>query len=230
MAMLRLLRRRVINPLLRYAFHLFYNPFAFTYDFVSAVVSRGRWRAWTGAAIPRVVGTRVLEIPCGTGNLLLDLVAAGYSPMGADLSPEMIRITQRKLSRHAVQFPLVRARAQELPFPSHSFDTIVMTFPPEFVYDPRALAEFRRLLDDRGRLVWVDAGRLLPNAWWSRFLNRALDAADGEPVVTQEHGFARGAGDLLARAGFQVQVEQVRDDVSVVMVVIATQEPAAWTA
>ncbi len=216
-----LLRRRVIHPLLRLAFHLFYNPFAFTYDVVSVIVSRGHWRAWTRAAIPRIVGTRVLEVPCGTGNLLLDLFAAGYAPVGVDLSPDMIRIARRKLHRASAPLRIARGRVQALPFPSRSFDTVVMTFPPEFIYDRRALAELKRVLAPRGRLVWVDAGRLKPRALWSRMLNTALDAVGGSDTAAAPGGLARAAVDLLAPAGFRAEVEWVHDKDSMVAVVVA---------
>jgi len=219
--------RRVWLAFLRFAFHQFYNTFAFTYDFVSAAVSRRHWRAWTRAAIPRIVGTRILEIPCGTGNLLIDLVAAGYTPIGVDLSPSMLRIAQRKLlhperNRSEVEMEskdalslLLRACAQALPFPDQSFDSIVMTFPPGFVHDPLVFAEFHRLLADDGRLIWVDAGRLLPRDFFSRLLNRAFDAVGGD------ENFSRGAKDLLARSGFDARIENVRDEASVVMVAVA---------
>jgi ubiquinone/menaquinone biosynthesis C-methylase UbiE len=212
---------------IRFCFHHFYNTFAFTYDFVSAVVSRGHWRAWTRAAIPYIRGTRVLEIPCGTGNLLLDLHDAGFAPIGVDLSPSMLRITKRKIqhperSRSAAETqsndaPLLRARAQQLPCPAQSFDSIVMTFPPGFVSDPHVLAEFYRLLADDGRLIWVDAGRLLPRDVHSRLLNLAFDVVDGSEY------FIDGATKLLARAGFDVRVETMQDEASVVMVAIATK-------
>src|SRR5450756_83093 len=98
--------RSILLRLLRFAFGLFYNQFAFTYDFVSALVSRGRWRAWTRAAVPRIHGTRVLEVPCGTGNLLLDLRATGYAPIGVDLSAAMLNITHGKLRRNGVRLLL----------------------------------------------------------------------------------------------------------------------------
>jgi ubiquinone/menaquinone biosynthesis C-methylase UbiE len=210
--------RHLIRPLLRLAFHLFYNPFAFTYDFVSAVVSRGRWRAWTRAAIPRLAGARVLELACGTGNLLLDLNAAGYAPVGVDLSPSMLCITRDKLQQARANVPLVRARAQALPFSDRAFDASVLTFPPEFVSDPRALAEIHRLLTDDGRLVWVDAGRLLPRDLPSRLLNRAWDAVGGDDY------FARSAIALLARAGFEARIETVQDDASIVLIALARKK------
>ncbi len=210
-----MLLRRVLVPLLRFAFRLFYNPFAFTYDWVSAFVSRGRWRAWTRASIPRVAGPRVLEVAFGTGALLLDLCAAGYAPVGIDLSPSMIRITSGKLRQANARAKILRTRVQALPFPNGAFDTVVMTFPPGFTFDPQALAEMRRVLDDRGRLLWVDAGRLLPRDLTSRLLNRAFDAVGGEGH------FETVARELFQRAGFESKIEWVRDDTSVVAVVTA---------
>ena len=209
---------RLWRAFLRWAFHHFYNTFAFTYDFVSAVVSRGHWRAWTRAAMPFIKGRRVLEMPCGTGNLLLDLCAARYAPIGVDLSPAMLRITQRKLQRNQVNPPILRARAQALPFANATFDSITMTFPPGFVTDPSVLAELARVLRNDGRLIWVDSGRLLPRDVWSRTLNRALDVVNaGAPP------FADFARDVLTRAGFQTQIEIIHDAASAVTVIVATQ-------
>lgn len=203
---------------LRFAFYLFYNPFAFTYDFVSALVSRGQWRNWTRAALPHIIGTRVLEIPAGTGNLLLDLCAAGYNAIGVDLSATMLSITRRKFQRQRASAPLVRARVQALPFPDHTFDSITMTFPPGFAYDPRAFAELARVLVDEGRLIWVDAARLWPHDTWSRALNWALDVVGGSraPFETLVHA-------ILDQSVWQVQVQRVTDATSVVTVVIATK-------
>jgi len=222
---------------LRFAFHLFYNSFAFTYDLVSAIVSRGHWRAWTRAALPHIVGARVLEIPCGTGNLLLDLRAAGYAPIGVDLSAAMLNITRGKFQRAAhperhpersvaeskeaksKDAPILRARVQALPFSNRVFDSITMTFPPGFARDPRAFAELRRVLDDGGRLIWVDAARLLPRDGMSRLLNAALDAVGGSGAPFEDF-----AHEILARAGFASKIERVQDDTSVVIVIVATKE------
>jgi len=211
------------RAILRFAFHLFYHPFAFTYDWVSAIVSRGRWRAWTRAAIPRIVGARVLELPCGAGNLMLDMRAAGFSPIGVDLSPQMLNITRGKLlrahperseaqSKNAMR--LVRARAEALPFAARAFDSIVMTFPPGFAYDPRALAEMYRVLDEEGRLIWVDGGRLHKRDAWDRALDAALNAVSAPSSVNL-------VLDLLQSVGFTPEIETVQDETSAVLVVIA---------
>lgn len=207
--------RRIWRAFVRFAFRQFYTTFAFTYDFVSMIVSRGQWRTWTRAAMPYIVGARVLELPCGTGNLLIDMCDAGYNVIGVDLSPAMLTITQNKLRRTNVNVPLVQARAQALPLASAVFDSITMTFPPEFVYDPQALAEMRRVLRDGGRLIWVDGGRLLPCDWYSRLLNTSLDAVGGTGT-----SFAR---ELLEQTGFQVTIESARNAASQVTVILAAK-------
>ncbi|MBM3131052.1 MAG: class I SAM-dependent methyltransferase [Chloroflexi bacterium] len=209
---------RLYFAFLRFAFHLFYNPFAFTYDFVSALVSRGQWRTWTRAAIPYVAGSRVLDIPSGTGNLLLDLRAAGYAAIGADVSAAMLNLTRAKFRRERLAAQILRARVQSLPFPAGAFDSITLTFPPGFVRDPRAFAELARVLAEGGRLIWVDAARLLPRDAPSRALNAALDAVGGSGAPFEV--FARAA---LTRAGFQVQIEYVRDERSSVPVALGTK-------
>ncbi len=213
--------RRAWLRFLRYAFHLFYNRFAFTYDAVSAIVSLGHWRAWTRTAIPRITGSRVLEVPCGTGNLLLDLIAAGYAPVAVDLSPSMLRIARGKLQGAYKATRLVRASVQALPFQAQAFDSIVMTFPPGFVREPQTWAELNRVLDDRGRLIWVDAARLLPHGWASRLVQGFVSLVEGTP---QEGEFIAAAGELFKRSGFEPTFETIRDTASLVIIGTGTKK------
>jgi hypothetical protein len=48
-----------MREFLRFFFHHFYHGFAWTYDFVAAVVSIGRWQHWGFAALPHLRGPRV---------------------------------------------------------------------------------------------------------------------------------------------------------------------------
>ncbi len=154
---------RVWWRLVRFGFRLLYNEMAFTYDLVSQIVSLGEWRCWQRAALRHLdvpPGARVLELAHGTGNLHLDLYAAGLQPVGLDLSRAMGRIARRKLARRGIMPALVRSRAQALPFPNSSFSTVVSTFPTEFIVDPATLAEVYRVLQPAGRLVFVPNGTL----------------------------------------------------------------------
>jgi ubiquinone/menaquinone biosynthesis C-methylase UbiE len=166
------------------------------------------------------VGPRVLEVPCGTGNLLLDMLAAGHAPVGVDLSSEMLGITLGKLRRNQRRAPLVRARAQRLPFASGTFDSVVMTFPPGFVSDATAFAEVRRVLDDRGRLIWVDSARFSRPPWWGRLVNEWI-GFQGSTAV-----YETLMREVLAQAGLDARIEWVQDDSSAVVVAIATKAHA----
>ena len=224
----------LVRGFIRFGYRHFYNRFAFTYDFVSAVVSRGDWRAWTGAAIPFLRGPRLLELAFGTGNLQLDLAQAGFRPIGVDLSPYMIAITRRKLESRALPVRLVRAHARRLPFPDGHFDSIVMTFPPGFATDIRVMDELHRVLSPAGRLVWVDVPYLYPRDRWSRLLNWALRIAGGaaEPRARElsglDHRPARSGprieslAELLPRNGWNWKIERTLRRAGYIHVFIGT--------
>jgi SAM-dependent methyltransferase len=125
------------NSLIRFGFRLLYYELAWTYDLVSWLVSLGDWRAWQRAALPFVGGRDVLEIGHGTGHMLLALQNARFTGVGLDLSPHMGRQAQKRTQRTV---PLVRGRVQELPFATAVFDTVLSTFPTEYVVDPVTLA------------------------------------------------------------------------------------------
>ncbi len=199
---------------LRFAFHHFYNSFAWTYDAVSAIVSLGHWREWTRAAIPYLHGTRILEIAFGTGNLQLDMRAAGFTPFGADLSPNMVRISLAKLRRAGYSPRIARASVVQLPFADASFDSLVMTFPPNFLASAQAVQEMRRVLAEDGRIVLVDAGWLREPAALSALINLAFRFTGTADVNARQT-------EPLRLAGFAVQVVQAGDGRSSVQVLIA---------
>jgi len=149
--------------LVKFGFRLLYNEMAFTYDTVSWIVSLGEWREWQRAALKHLnvkPGTCVLELAHGTGNLQIDLKAAGLKSVALDFSPYMGSITQQKLRRHNIEPRLVRARAQDLPFADTTFDAVVSTFPTNFVFDPKTIADVYRVLQPGGRFVCVPNGEL----------------------------------------------------------------------
>lgn len=205
----------MIEKLIRVAFKLFYNRFAFTYDLVAALVSRGDWEDWTSTAIPFVRGPNLLEIAFGTGSLHLSLWQNGFAPFGVELSSYMINIARGKLARNGILPTLIQGRAQELPFSSGHFDSVIITFPAPFVLQPETLNEIRRVLKIKGQLIWVDGGRLCPTDIWNRFLNRALDAvSSGSPA---------GAIETSPFAGcFTWRTERVTLAQSIVTVLIAS--------
>ncbi len=143
--------------LIRWAFDRFYHEFAWTYDTVAWLVSRGLWYRWTLAALPYLKG-KVLELGCGTGFLqhTLAMQHPGKA-VGIDASPHMLALTHARLRKTQAITRLIRARTERLPFASHSFDTVLSTFPSEYIVHPDTLNEIQRVLVPTGQLILVDA-------------------------------------------------------------------------
>lgn len=205
-----------LRRLLRFGFGLLYNQLAFTYDLVSWTVSLGQWRSWQRAALPFVRGPRVLEVAHGPGHMLLALARAGFQPLGLDLSAAMARQASRRLARAGVRVLLARGRAEALPLAGGAVETILATFPTEFIVSPAAVADFHRVLAAGGRLVAVPSARftgLGPTdrvaSWLFRVTGQSASDWYG-PFVA-----------LYEQAGFRARVEFVRLPRSTVTILIA---------
>lgn len=199
----------------RWCFARFYREFAWTYNVVAALVSRGYWPRWTLAALPFARG-RLLELGCGTGNVQLELARRRWPALGLDASPQMLAITRRRLARAGLAAPLLRAEAQAIPLPAASCDTVLATFPTEYIFDPRTLAEVRRVLAPGGRLLIVDAASFTGDGLYERLVELAYrltlqrpPRADAQPAdvrlppleragfATRTHWQAVGASQVM---------------------------------
>jgi ubiquinone/menaquinone biosynthesis C-methylase UbiE len=169
----QILQARVVTiwmSLIRLGFSLLYHQLAWSYDFVSWLVSLGSWRDWQRAALPFVRGPKVLEVAHGTGHMLAALNQEGYQVTGIDLSPQMNKIAQKQISAGDEPVGLVRGSAQELPFAAATFDSILATFPTEFLLDPRTLRSVNRLLKHDGVFVIVPGAQLTGNSQLEKFI------------------------------------------------------------
>lgn len=217
--------RRAWTRLLRLGFRLLYNEMAFTYDTVSRVVSLGQWRDWQRVALEHLdapPGAAILELAHGTGDLQIDLLAAGFGPVGVDVSRAMGRIARRKLRGRALPARLVRARAQALPFAANSFPAAVSTFPTEFIVDPATLAELARVLAPGGRLVVVVNGLLTRRGVAEEALEFAYRATGQRgPWPGDIEGRFADAGFAFARVDHPL-------DGSLVSLIVATKQDATY--
>jgi ubiquinone/menaquinone biosynthesis C-methylase UbiE len=157
----------------------------------------------------------VLEVAFGTGNLLIDLGRAGYCPYGLELSPYMVGIARRRLKRRRLMIPLCRGRAQMLPFADESFDSIAVTFPTGFIYDPVSLREMDRVLRPGGKLV------IIPGAYFHNPLARLF--VEGLYLIAGQRGSQPVREGLLDGTEMSVRYEEDRDRISAVQVIVATK-------
>lgn len=148
-----------------------------------------------------------LDVRCGDGELarLLAAAEARRRVVAIDPSPTAIEraiaLTARAGGAVAHNPPEFRVGwAEALPFDSASFDLVTSTLPFHRCGDsPLALAEFRRVLRPRGRLVLVDVAAdhwLLRAGGACSALLRGRRGAGGRRPRTRAE-----MRDLLARAG-----------------------------
>jgi ubiquinone/menaquinone biosynthesis C-methylase UbiE len=208
----------LIQVLLRPIFYLLYHQFAWTYDLVAAVVSLGRWQDWVQTALPHING-RTLEIGFGPGHLQATLSERNIPTFGLDESAQMARQAARRLRKNGEIPHLSRGYAQNLPFASGTFNSIVATFPAEYIFESKTLKEIRRVLTPAGQLViiptaWITGGNMLDRlaAW----VFRVTGEAPGMP-----HILSNAVKSRLVSAGFSVQSEIVKKKGSQVLVILA---------
>ena len=144
----------------------------YLYRFASSVPFAGQWRVWQRLVLSRIYGHDVLELGCGLGDLLVDMSEAGYLCLAVEQSPQMVRATRDTLQRRKLdkEVTIVQGSAQHLPFSNASFDTVVSTFPSEYIYDPDTIAEVERVLRPGGRLIVIEGANLLPIGFLRPFL------------------------------------------------------------
>jgi ubiquinone/menaquinone biosynthesis C-methylase UbiE len=203
--------------LVRFGFRLLYHEMAFTYDAVSWLVSMGAWRCWqrtTLRHLPKPETGLVLEIAHGTGNLQLDLHEAGYRAIGYDFSPQMGRLAQEKLWRNERPAPLVRGRAQQLPFADGTFTAIVSTFPTDFIIQSTTIHEMYRVLKPGGRVVIVPNGVFTGGGIVRSFLEWLYH------ITGQRNDTQMNASDVFRGYGFAVQAYEEACPRSVAQVVV----------
>ena len=164
----------------------------------------GRWRSWLAGGVRP---GRVLDLGCGTGRNL-PLFGSGVRAVGLD----PCRASLLAARRRAPGVPLVRARAEALPFRNGAFDTVVSGLVFCSVSDvPRGLAEAKRVLAPGGVLRMLEhvraSGRLaarlqdLTQPAWTWFTGGCHPNRDTEGAVAAA-GFAidpatyRAQGDM----------------------------------
>lgn len=182
---------------------------------IAGMDATGRWpavqtlRSWERSRLRLRPGEHLLDVGCGTGDVLVGLAAdvpLGRG-VGVDASAEMLDEASRRARRAGVAVELVKGDAARIEFPDGAFDACRSERTLQWLRDPdAALRELVRLARPGGRVVVTDTD-------WRTFL---VDHPDPDLAAKILAGLAttRGAGhsvggrllNLLRDAGAQ-QVE-----------------------
>src|SRR5437879_3431226 len=152
-----------------------------TYERAGALLSFGqdaRWRERLVDLVRAAPGDVVLDVATGTG-LVARAVRERYGcdVVGLDRSADMLSAAAARNGH----IPLVRGRAESLPFPDASFDHLTFTYLLRYVDDPAAtVRELARVVRPGGRIVALDFG--VPSNPILRTLWRAYTAI-GLPLI-----------------------------------------------
>jgi ubiquinone/menaquinone biosynthesis C-methylase UbiE len=206
-----------IQRFMQALFNLLYHPFAFTYDLVAATVSFGNWNDWVLSIIPFIKGTRILELGHGPGNLQRDLLSRGLFSAAIDESAQMGTLAKRRLNKslYPTQIRLTRALAQKIPFVSETFDSILSTFPSEYIFDKLTLSEAHRVLRERGRLI------VLLAAWPKNPLLSWLFNVTGESPSEPYESIKSKIKESLSRTKFRLDIQIIEVKSCNLLVIIA---------
>ncbi len=177
-----------------------YTELAPTYD--------QRWSAYLNASLRMALekvedlpADRVLDVACGTGQLLASLAERSELPelVGIDRVPAMLEVARRRLGQRAT---FLECEAAQLPFDDAEFQLVTSTNAMHyFPHVDATLREIRRVISPHGNLVITDWCR---NYLWMRVLNRVL------PWTRHAHVHTFSSNELqqrLSHAGFSIKSE-----------------------
>ena len=220
----RALRRPHAQPDKARRVEAMFDAIARTYERVNAVASLGqdaRWRARTVAAVDVRAGDVVVDVCCGTGDMVRALAACQPAPrvvIGLDFSAGMLASGRYPVNSRAAPIQLLRADAQRLPLRDQSADVLTCVFGVRNFADmQQGLNELYRVARPGARVLILEftipehpvlaalyrlyCGRVLPavGRWISRervgayrYLARSIDTFEPARIIARR----------LADAGF----------------------------
>jgi ubiquinone/menaquinone biosynthesis C-methylase UbiE len=168
---------RVRRSVLSRLFEFMYSAGRWLYDPLTAAFFGPAWHNWRRTVLPWVGSGPVLEIACGTGQLLQELAKRSTFVVGFDQSLPMLTPAARRSDWNTIH--VVNADACSIPFEDRSFQTVVSTFPASFVTRHDVLNEVARVLKPGGHFVVVVSARFTRFQWKRPFIHPVLRAAYG---------------------------------------------------
>lgn len=147
------------------------------YDLLAEILSfgqNGRWRRELVTQIAANQPKTILDVATGTAGVAIALATHTNGEVtGVDLTESMLARGRERVRSAGLdhRIRLQVGRAEDLPFPSASFDAVSFTYLLRYVHDPAAtLAELARVLRPGGTLASLDffvpPAQAWRVAWW----------------------------------------------------------------
>ncbi len=159
-----------------------FTPLPARYDRLAELLSFGQNGRWRRAMVDRLVappatspGDVVADVAAGTAGVSLQIARrTGARVVGLDLTEQMLSQGARNVAQAGAgsQVSLAAARAEQLPLPDASVDSLTFTYLLRYVSDPQAtLTELARVVRPGGTVASLEF-YVPPSAFW-RFWWRA---------------------------------------------------------
>jgi demethylmenaquinone methyltransferase / 2-methoxy-6-polyprenyl-1,4-benzoquinol methylase len=157
------------------------------YDRLAEVLSMGQNGRWRRAMVDHIVPSsprRVLDVASGTAGVAVQLAErTSAEVVGVDLTIGMLAQGRRNVEQAGLsqRVQLLVGRAEQLPFPDASFDSLTFTYLLRYVEDPQAtLCELARVVKPGGAVASLEF--FVPPStfwrfWWFWYTRLLLPAA-----------------------------------------------------
>jgi ubiquinone/menaquinone biosynthesis C-methylase UbiE len=201
-----------------------YAKLSRVYDFWGILTeSKAATRALKLAAIKN--GENILEVAVGTGSLFEKIVSINKDGRneGVDLSPEMLEIARKRLSRKHSNYTLKVADAYALPYPESTFDLVMNSYMFDLLPEKDfslVLAEFKRVLKPGGRMVitTMTQGQKWYSRFWDWLIRKAPNILEGCRPIALSLG--------VKQAGFRNVREEYVSQLTFPSLVVCAERPA----
>ena len=131
-----------------------------------------RWREFLVSRMTLRPGNLALDVCTGTAGVAMEIADHHDGRIvGLDVSHLMLEAGLRAVEKRSLdgRVQLTQGRAEHLPFPDETFDTVVFTYLLRYVQNPDAtIRELSRVLKPGGELLSLEFG--VPEALWVRAL------------------------------------------------------------
>lgn len=142
-----------------------FDSIAPRYDFLNRLLSLRQdiyWRRTMITALDLPDNASVLDVACGTGDVLLEILSRMENRkliIGADFAPEMLKLAKIKIleANPGPNVQLIAGNALHLPFLPNSFDAITIAFGIRNIMDREsALTSFFKCLKPGGKVAVLE--------------------------------------------------------------------------